>query len=419
MQMIDTRENFPHSIAGYSQGGTVVDSVAYFTANSYQEMADPGKVWQNERPMPYPFAASFCINSFKKIRTYDFEDTYDSTPIVLESSGRMIIAAHQYKAMKTSAFDVQTGEKLWDSPANQGGALFFGYSYYHSKKGLLLIVCSDSGLHALDALTGREEWFFPSPHGVTPCVDQGKGRIYYQYNGGISILDASSGLCLSSLSVDNPAVCISWNTVLAGEGKDKRIVTYWYEKGFFGSCIRVYDMELKFIWEKKGIPASRKATLCCADAKIFIGSGDHWQQDYIKLKDQSWKTISAYDLYTGKTAWLTSMHEYEYSCIPNIIYCNGWLIAESQTNICGFPYLVFVLNAKNGEILRLWYRKGPANSCAPPVFSSGMLLSGDLISDNVLVTRLGEGENSDWIGAFGDGQTHSMTAPDYALTNLY
>lgn len=412
------QENRPDSFPGYSQGGTVVDSVAYFTANSYQEMADPGRVWCKERPMPYPFAASFSLDNLQKLKTFDFEDTYDSSPLVYKLGGREIIIAHQFKTCSTRAIDVQTGERLWESAPNQPGKFFFGFTYYEGKDGLIIIVCSDNGLHGLDAATGSELWFFPSKHGVTPCVDQAAGTVYFQYTGALVKLDANTGVVIHSIKVPAPNDCVSWNTMFVKDAGIK-IVTYWYGKGFYGSAIRVYNEDLQLCWEIQGIPASRKATLCYAGKKVYIGSGDHWQQDYVKLDDQRWKTITAYDINSGDTVWVTDLSEYTFSCLPNIIYCNGYLIGETQTNIHGYPYLIFVFDAKNGNIIKVLHRDSPANSCAPPVFSAGKLLSGDLISDSVLVTRLGDGEPVDWIGAFADGQTHTMAVPDRALKSLY
>ena len=60
----------------YSQGGVVVDGVAYFTANDYSRLP---RVTRTER---FPCVVAFDVTTFRKIRSYPFTFTYDSTPLV-------------------------------------------------------------------------------------------------------------------------------------------------------------------------------------------------------------------------------------------------------------------------------------------------------------------------------------------------
>lgn len=65
----------------YSQGGVVFNGIGYFTGNWKDR--EKGEFYRKSRNFPY--VVSFDVQTFQKIRTYAFEDTYDSTPLLLET----------------------------------------------------------------------------------------------------------------------------------------------------------------------------------------------------------------------------------------------------------------------------------------------------------------------------------------------
>ena len=147
----------PRSSSGlnwYSQGGVVVDGVAYFTANDYSRRAG---VTRTDR---FPCVVAFDVKTFEKLREYEFTFTYDSSPFVYQTQdGTWLVIAHEYKNARTVAMNRDTGEIEWVSEANQPGAYFFGYSYYQRDDGgkLLLMACQN-GLHAMSGETGKDVW---------------------------------------------------------------------------------------------------------------------------------------------------------------------------------------------------------------------------------------------------------------------
>ena len=89
-------KKIPSSSSGlnyYAQGGVIVDNVAYFTADH----SNPNDNYDKSKYFPY--VVSFeATPPFKKIRTYAFEDTYDSSPIVLKTKhNKTLVIAHEYK----------------------------------------------------------------------------------------------------------------------------------------------------------------------------------------------------------------------------------------------------------------------------------------------------------------------------------
>ncbi|MDB5085061.1 MAG: hypothetical protein JWN30_1947, partial [Bacilli bacterium] len=256
--------NQPLQVKGYAQGGTVVNGIAYFTANSYQEKLDEqGNLSHVDKKEPFPYLVAFDVNTLEVIRTYPFENTYDSTPLVIQNqNGQWLVLAHEYTKGRTVAMYQETGEVAWISEENQPGGMFFGFTFYRKSDGTKLILVSiKNGLHALSLENGQEQWLVPGTSGVTPCVDQGQGLIYWQSGGKIHKIEAETGKVLAFVPVYTPSVCVSWNTVLAKDEFGTHIVTYWYSSTLYGSAIRVYDAELNLEWEKKGLPMSKKASL--------------------------------------------------------------------------------------------------------------------------------------------------------------
>ena len=164
------REKF--TLPGYSQGGVVVDGIAYFTAD-------------DAVPTGFPSVAAFDAQSGKAIRAYAFENTYDSSPLVLRNqAGRSLVLAHEWIYQRTRALHQDDGTLAWTSPENQPGSYFSGYSYYASRdKTLLVLTESDNGLHANSLEDGNEAWWVPRDGGRTPAVDQEAGWTYYQSTG--------------------------------------------------------------------------------------------------------------------------------------------------------------------------------------------------------------------------------------------
>jgi len=258
----------------YAQGGIVVDGIAYFTAN----WTDRARGDRYRKGRYFPYVVSFDLKTFKKLRTYDFQDTYDSSPfIVHKKDGTALIIAHEYLKQRTKAININTGNTEWLSELNQAGEYFFGYSYFLRKDGTIIILCpSQKGLHALSAEDGKELWHIQeSTQGaITPCVDQKNELVYYQCDGKIIKLDANSGEVLIDKDVPWPNQCISWNTVLIDDANGYYIATYWYGKPEWDSAIRVFDKDLNLVWERKSLPVGKKPTLTYADGKIVTGTGN-------------------------------------------------------------------------------------------------------------------------------------------------
>lgn len=409
----------PQRVVGYSQGGTIVGGIAYFTANSYRELLrDDGSVSNIPKAEGHPYVVAFDTETLTIVRTYPFADTYDSTPLVIDNmAGIRLVLAHEHKNARTVAMRADSAAIEWIGDANQPGSMFFGYSYYVRNDGSKLILASvQNGLHAMSLETGEDVWFVETRGGVTPCVDQRRGVVYMQTNGKLLQIDAETGAVMRSTTVEAPSSAVCWNTILADDERGCHIATYWYSPVPFGSAIRVYDSALNKVWEKKGLPMSKKSTNAYYGGVLYAGCGDHWQKrDYLNMADDSWKKITAYRIATGETKWELDLREYSFSCIPNVVYCNGMLLAETQTNVCGLGYSIFVIDASDGRLIDCLIRKAPANSCGVPLLSGGKWFSGDLISDSVLVASVGSGRTTDWIGAFGNAQTNDMCAPEGAL----
>ncbi len=388
----------------YAQGGIVVDGTAYFTADRHK-----GDIFT--KSIYFPFVVAFDADSFKKIRTYSFRDTYDSAPLLLpKKDGTWLIIAHEYIRERTVALNRDTGDFVWLSQPNQPGSYFFGYSYYVRNDGSYLILVScENGLHAISGEDGKEVWVIEREvrGGVTPCVDQDGGWIYYQCDGEIMKLQAADGSIVKSAKVDSPNKCASWNTVLIDDSHGHYIATYWYGKPEWDSAIRVYDNELNQVWEKKSLPVGKKATLTYVDGKLVTGSGNSWNARY---SGDKWRYIAAYSIKTGDTVWKCDLASHSYSCILNVPYFNGYLYAETQDKP-GSTSKLFRINASTGKLEETLDYKRPIASCAPCVIAHGKLLSGDQWTDSIMATVIATNSNADWPGPFCDPQTNQYALP--------
>jgi hypothetical protein len=406
----------PAEVPGYSQGGTIVDGTAYFTANLYRSTVANGAEGKLYKADDYPFVAAFDPQSLEIQRTYSFRDTYDSTPLVFEGDdGEKLLLAHEFKEQRSTVVDLESGETVWQSDRNQPGAYFFGYSYYVRESGGRTFLCSsENGLHAFSLESKEDSWYVKGGGGVTPCVDQQRRWVFYQSPGRIAKIDAETGRVLRQVEVPAPSGCISWNTILVDDSSGHYVATYWYEKSLFGSALRVYDTDLRLVWEATGLPLSKKATPAYHGGTLFVGFGDGPQPEYLEQDPSLWKYMRAYDISSGAVVWQTDFTGFDVLQVPNVIYCNGMIVSESQNR--QFYYHVFVQDAGSGRILSVHKHERTASSCAPPVLSAGRLYSGNLFTDSVFVSQIGTGEISDWHGAFANAQKNDMCAPIAALS---
>ena len=118
----------------YAQGGVVVDGIAYFTSS------DGGGV-KTDEPDAFPAVVAFDLKTFKKLRTYRFARTYDSSPFLFQKKdGTWLIIAHEHLNKQTVALRTATsGEVEWKSLANQPGTYFFGHTFFEREDGTAII----------------------------------------------------------------------------------------------------------------------------------------------------------------------------------------------------------------------------------------------------------------------------------------
>jgi len=391
----------------YCQGGVVVDGIAYFTSTDGSRR--PGV----HKSAEFPAVVAFDVHDFKKVRTYRFSRTYDSTPLVFEKrDGTWLVIAHEHKKARTVAIHRDTGEVEWTSAANQPGSMFFGYSYFQRDDGskLILAACTN-GLHAMTSETGEDAWWVKrrARGGITPCVDQQNGWVFYQSDGAVLKVRAGDGQVLETVPVGKPSSCVSWNTLLVDDANGYFVATYWYGANEWDSAIRVFDEDLKLVWEKTGLPIGKKATLTYADGKLVSGSGNQWHAQY---KGDKWKYIAAYAIGSGEVVWKCDLSEYEYTCILNVPYSNGHFYAETQDGERTDTSKVFRINGSDGRLEGVLDYGRKISSCATSIIAHGRMLSGDLHEDRTVVTEIAQNATLDWPGPFGDPQTNQMAQPD-------
>jgi len=397
----------PESASGldfYCQGGVVLEGVAYFTSTDGSRR--PGV----HKSPDFHSVVTFGLRDFRKRATYPFARTYDSSPFLIQKKdGTWLVLAHEHKKARTVAINRDTGAVEWISAANQPGAYFFGYSYFRCEDDtkIILTACAN-GLHAISSENGRDVWWVKqaSTGGVTPCVDQKNGWVFYQCDAKVLKLRAVDGEILGSVKVDSPNRCISWNTVLVDDPHGYFVATRWYGAPEWDSAIRVYDKNLKMAWERKALPSGKKDTLTYADGKLVTGSGNGWSKKYTGDK---WKYIAAYSIATGKVIWKCDLSGYPYRCIINVPFYSGFFYAETQDGPPGTSR-VFRIEASGGKIAEVLDYGRPITSCAPCIIAHGKILSGDLWEDRIVVTRIAENSSVDWPGPFGDPQTNQNAA---------
>jgi len=122
-----------------------VDGIAYFTAD------DGNYVKTGLRAPEFSSVVAFDVRSFKKVRTYHFDKTYDSSPLVFQKrDGTWLVIAHEWKKARTVALRRDDGRVAWICRPNQPGAYFFGFSYYQAGDGSKIL-------------------FAAAANGCTPC----------------------------------------------------------------------------------------------------------------------------------------------------------------------------------------------------------------------------------------------------------
>jgi hypothetical protein len=391
----------------YAQGGVVVDGVAYFTSDDHTRRKGVAK------PQDFPAVVAFDVSSGRKLREYGFGHTYDSSPLVVQrKDGTWLVVAHEHEKARTVAMERDTGKLAWTSEANHPGFYFFGYSWFERSDGVrLVLAAAPNGLHALSSETGEDVWHVParSSGGVTPCVDQKRGWIFYQCQGKVMKIDAAQGKVLAAAAVPPPNTCISWNTVLTDDGNGYAVVTRWYGKPEWDSAIRVYDAELNLKWERTALPSGKKDILTYAEGLVVTGCGNGWSKNY---SGADWKKIHAYRIGDGDIAWTCDLSEHDFNCVPNVPYFDGHFYAETQDSPPRSSKL-FRIQAGTGAVEQVFDYGRPITACAPAIVAQGRLLSGDLWEDRIVVTQLATGTKGDWPGPFGNAQTNQ-----YASTNV-
>ncbi|HUT93807.1 MAG TPA: hypothetical protein VMY37_30370 [Thermoguttaceae bacterium] len=394
----------PSGLDYYAQGGVVVDGVAYFTST------DGCRREGVEKSPDFPSVVAFDVRTFRKLRTYRFARTYDSTPLVFDKrDGTRLIIAHEHEKKRTTAIRRDTGEVDWISAPNQPGAYFFGYSYYQRDDGskIILMACQN-GLHAMSGETGEDLWCIErrTTGGITPCVDQQRGWVFYQCDGKVLKIRAEDGHVLQAVEVDKPNICISWNTVLVDDPHGYFVATRWYGKPEWDSAIRVYDKDLRLVWEKTALPIGKKSTLTYAEGKLVVGGGNSWSKEY---SGDEWKHVTAYSIADGRVAWRLDASQFAFASIMNVPYVDGYLYAETQNGPDASQLLR--IRASDGHLDEVLDYGRPVTSCATCIAAHGMILSGDLYQDGIVATRIAESSKADWPGTFGDPQTHQMASP--------
>lgn len=389
----------------YSQGGVVVEGIAYFTSD------DGDCVKTGLRPPDHPSVVAFDVHTLRKIRTYPISQTYDSSPFLFQKKdGSWLVIAHEHKNRCTVACRRDTGKIEWMSEANQPGSYFFGYSSFRRPDGVsLILMACHNGLHAMSGETGKDVWWVKelSTGGITPCVDQGQRWVFYQCDGKLLRIRATDGEILKASTVEAPNVCVSWNTVLVNDSHGYFVATRWYGKPEWDSALRVYDQDLKLIWERTGLPIGKKDTLTYAEGRLVAGSGNHWSKKY---EGTAWKYLAAYSIRDGSVLWKCDLSQIPYESLFNIPYFNGCFYAETTGGRYGSSRLLRI-RVSDGALLESVDYGRSISSCAPCIIAHGKVLSGDLGEDRIVVTQIAENSSADWPGPFGDPQSNQFALP--------
>ena len=391
----------------FDQGGVVVGGVAYFTGDGTT-------------------IGAFDPKTFQLLRTYSVGGhTYDSSPLVFPENPTIdntwLVIAHDIDHSRTIAMNRDTGATVWTSAANQPGSYFFGYSYYQRTDGSRLILAANTnGLHAMSSQTGQDVWSVPatSTGGITPAVDQTNGWIFYQHDGQLLKVNAANGSVLTTANVtsgqNGASTCISWNTVLV-KGTDAAhsyVGTYWYDSNYH-AAIRVYDENLNLKWQQTGLATGKKHTLTYADGLLLTGSGDGW----VTYPGSDWKHITAYNVADGTTAWTCDLSAYNFQCIENAPYYNGYFYAQTDEDHDLYPSsFVFRINASTGKVDEVFDYGHTVNACATCIIADGNMFKGAIWEDRTTVLQLATGSSLDWVGPFGDPQLNQMAVSDPGAT---
>jgi hypothetical protein len=254
--------------------------------------------------------------------------------------------------------------------------------------------------------TGKDVWWLKerSTGGVTPCVDQERGWIFYQCNGQMLKVRATDGKVLRSAAVDTPNVCISWNTVLVDDNCGCFVATRWYGKPEWDSAIRVYDKDLNLVWERTGLPIGKKDTLTYVGGRLVTGSGNHWSRKY---EGDAWRYVAAYSISDGSIIWKCDLSQIPYESLFNLPCYNGYLYAETTGGKYGSSRLLRI-RASDGALVETLDYGRSISSCAPCIIAHGRVFSGDLGEDRIVATQIAKNSKVNWPGPFGDSQTNQF-----------
>jgi hypothetical protein len=295
-----------------------------------------------------------------------------------------------------------------------------------------ILVESNDGLYCLNIENGSTLWHFGPTHsgtnisnGLTPAVDQTNGFIYYQSYNRLWKLNAINGAVLDFVIITTQTLVASGNTILVNDVHGYFIACYYYANVAYGGAIKVFDANLDLVWEVTGLNASYKNKLCYHDGLLFTGTGD----PFFNAEQIGWYTgeleqcrVIAYDITDGSVEWtfdpypLATWNKDNVRGIMEVIYCNGYIIAETNTS-GSKNYEVFVLDVTDGSVVKSYEHTAPISSCGTPALSKGKLFTGDLYSNKIVVIVLGTGDEDDF-APFGTHQTNTMEAPDTALATI-
>lgn len=289
----------------------------------------------------------------------------------------------------------------------------------------------DDGLHAFSLEDGVEAWSFSDPdgnlRGKTPAVDQENEWLYFQQNNRLHKLNARTGAMLIHKHVLASSLVGSGNTVLVNDSHGYHVVVYYQAWLPYGGRIFCYDSNLNLEWSVTGLNSTGKNTLCYHDGLVYMGTGEIFAQGqelwYVGQPEDC--MVNAYNISDGSLEWSTllsdplKIFEPLGYAVMNIIYCNGYLIAEQSIGnaASGDHAKIHVFDPLTGTILRTYIHDSYLNSCGVISLSNGKLITGDLNTDKMLVFKIGTGLSTDY-APFGMHQTNTMEAPFSALTTL-
>lgn len=358
------------------------------------------------------------LDTYELLWEYKFEDIYDVSPLVEQKlDGTWLILEHERANGRVKALYLSNGETAWVSDNNIPYIGGTGFSIYVTKAGFPVILAKGSnGLHALSLEDGKELWFLPAQSwfGTIPAIDQTNRWIYSQSFEEIKKIDAETGKVLRVAYTQPEAMTSHSNTLLVNDRHGYYVATVNWNGDVQKGNVVVYDSCLNVVWRTNRY-VERLSSLSYHDGVLYSAQSGGWY-DYLleKMKNVSWKHITAFKINTGSVVWDIELSKYDYTNMHDLIYCNGYIYAI--TDNIGTPQplnrLLFRINALDGGIEEVLDYGFPLSICASPIITNGKLLEGGV------VTILGEGEKTDWYGQYGVRQMNHFVADDRAVTKI-